>query len=154
MMMGTPIATMTAVSGLAGRGMPLIPIESKDMAKLDARSAIDGGASNTSTAIGLFFSPVFQLDAVTQQVIFQYREDGTGAVERQYPSKEQIEQAYQETLTGAATGMEIDLMDGDRGQSVPATGIETNYQTQKLTTTIGDGSTVSQVSESGDSGDA
>ncbi len=154
MMMGTPIATMTAVSGLTGRGMPLIPIESKDMAKLDARSAIDEGGSKTSTAIGLFFSPVFQLDAMTQQVIFQYRENGTGAVERQYPSKEQIEQAYQETLTGAATGVELDVIDSDRGQSVPAAGVQTNYQTQKLTTAIGDGSAVSQVSDTGNAGNA
>ena len=145
---------MTAVSGLTGRGMPLIPIESKDMAKLDARSAIDEGGSNTSAAIGLFFSPIFQLDAMTQQVIFQYRENGTGAVERQYPSKEQIEQAYQETLTGAATGVELDVIDSDRGQSVPAAGVQTNYQPQKLTTAIGDGSAVSQVSNSGNAGNA
>jgi hypothetical protein len=124
------------------------------MAKLDARASINEGKSNVSTAIGLFFSPVFQLDTITQQVIFQYRENGTGEVERQYPSKEQIEQAYQQALTASATGVQVDVIDNDRGRNVPATGVENNYQTQKLTNSVGDGAKVSDVSQGGASTDA
>lgn len=72
-------------------------LDPRGSANATAASAGDGGTApvTTATKAATYFSPQLRFDQSTDQLLIQYRNPDTGEVERQYPSRQVVQQYEQ-----------------------------------------------------------
>jgi hypothetical protein len=67
------------------------------------------GTPNFKNEVAKYLSPVFRFDDVARVLLFQYRDNETGQVERQYPAREVVERYRENNERGQERGQIVNF---------------------------------------------